>query len=260
MPELPEVEIFRRYFDHTSLHREIAAVTVRDTYVLSEVTPRDLEAGLAGRHFVASDRFGKYLFGERDTAGCIVFHFGMTGSLSYFDDPADEPPFTRVRFDFTRGFLAYVDVRKLGMITLTPGIDQFRREKKLGPDACEVGFEEFRKILSGKRGAIKSALMDQSLISGIGNIYSDEILFQAGIPPQRKINILDETAIRAIYDAMKEVLGTAIHAGADMDKLPPSYLIPHREKGGMCPRCGHSLARIKVGGRTGYYCPEHQRV
>jgi formamidopyrimidine-DNA glycosylase len=105
---------------------------------------------------------------------------------------------------------------------------------------------------------LKSVLMDQSLISGIGNIYSDEILFQAGIHPEKGVDTLDEKAIHHLFMTLREVLETAIEAGAEIEKLPDTFLIPHREKKGVCPRCGLPLHTVTVSGRTSYYCPQQQ--
>jgi formamidopyrimidine-DNA glycosylase len=146
------------------------------------------------------------------------------------------------------------------MVGLTGDIGTFTQEKNLGPDALDLRYEQFQKILSGKRGSVKSILMNQGILSGIGNIYSDEILFQAGIYPKGRIEKMEEKSIHTLYDTIKEVLETAIEVRADVDNLPRTYLIPHREKGGICPKCGHTLTPIRVVGRTAYYCPEHQRV
>jgi formamidopyrimidine-DNA glycosylase len=258
MPELPDVETFRRYFDATSLHQKIEAVRVEAARLLSGIRFADLERSLVGDQFLSSQRVGKYLFGELK-ASWMVFHFGMTGSFRYFRDPADEPAHTGVLIRFDNGnHLAYIDVRKFGMIGLTGSIDAFIQEKQLGLDALAVTEDEFRKLLEGRRGSVKSILMNQSIISGIGNIYSDEILFQAGIHPEKGIDTLDENAIHGLFVTIKEVLETAIGVGADVTKLPDSYLIPHREKKGICPHCGKPLRTLSMGGRTAYFCAERQ--
>jgi formamidopyrimidine-DNA glycosylase len=259
MPELPDVETFRRYFDATSLHKAIAGVQVKAERVLSGLTPADLQKGLINDQFRSSKRVGKYLFGELK-ASWMVFHFGMTGSFQYFKDPEDEPDHTAVLIRFENGYhLAYIDIRKFGLIALTERVDTFIREKNLGPDALSIREDAFVELLRGRRGSVKAALMDQSLISGIGNIYADEILFQAGIHPENGIDSLAETELHHLYVTLKGVLEAAIEAGAEIEKLPDTYIIPNREKGGICPRCGQPLHTIKVGGRTTYFCPNEQK-
>ncbi len=259
MPELPDVETFRRYFDATSLHKKIDDVQVNVLRVLSGITEPDLRERLVGDQFRSSERVGKYLLGELESSW-MVFHFGMTGSLQYFRDPTDEPDHTAVLIRFANGYhLSYIDIRKFGLIALTPGVEAFTREKDLGPDALALTEDAFRTALKGRRGSVKSTLMNQSVISGIGNIYSDEILFQAGIHPETGIDALDDTEIHRLFITLKNVLQTAIEAGAEIDKLPDTYLIPHRQKGGACPKCGQPLHTLTVGGRTAYFCPNQQK-
>ena len=100
--------------------------------------------------------------------------------------------------------------------------------------------------------------MDQSKMAGMGNVYSDEILFQAGINPRIQFSTLDEDTIERLYHTMKEVLKTAIERQAVPEDLPNSYIIPHRHRDGVCPKGGRPLERVKVSGRTAYYCPHHQ--
>jgi formamidopyrimidine-DNA glycosylase len=259
MPELPDVETFRRYFDATSLHKKITGVQINAERVLYRLTPAGLQKGLLGDQFRSSKRVGKYLFGELK-ASWMVFHFGMTGSFQYFKDPEDEPDHTAVLIRFGNGYhLAYIDIRKFGLITLTGSVDEFIKEKDLGPDALSIQEDAFVALLQGKRGSVKTALMDQSIISGIGNIYSDEILFQAGIHPETGIDTFDEKKLHHLFVTLREVLETAIEAGAEIDKLPDTYIIPHREQGGVCPRCGQPLHTLRVGGRTTYFCPNQQK-
>jgi formamidopyrimidine-DNA glycosylase len=259
LPELPDVETFRRYFDATSLHQEIEGVKVEAPRILSGVTAPDLEKALVGDQFKSSQRVGKYLFAGLEKGLWIVFHFGMTGSFQYFKDPGDEPEHTVVLISFTKGYhLSFIDIRKFGLISLTESIDAFTSQKELGPDALSITEEEFHKLLEGRWGSVKSTLMNQSVLSGIGNIYSDEILFQAAIHPERNVDTLDEKTIHRLFTTIQEVLETAIDAGADIEKLPKSFIIPHRKKGGICPHCGEPLVSTPVNGRTAYYCPELQ--
>jgi formamidopyrimidine-DNA glycosylase len=261
MPELPDVEVMKRYCDATALHQEVQAVRVRDQYVLKEITPQKLEKRLVGQSFARTRRHGKYLFVGLKDRPWLALHFGMTGHLKYFKLESQRPEYAQVLFLFRNEYrLAYVSARKLGQVRLIPDIDAFVAQQDLGPDVLDPDFDldTFRRILADRRGMIKPALMDQSLMAGIGNVYADEILFQAGVYPRRKVSELDDDVLKKIFDALKEVLQTAIECQADPEQLPDSFLIPHRHEDGHCPHCGGQVRKIEISGRTGYYCPDCQ--
>ncbi len=263
VPELPDVEVFRRYFDATSLHKKIRSVAVRDRDMLEGASPSGLEKKLAGRCFRSTRRHGKYLFAEATSSSWLVLHFGMTGFLKYFKKPEEQPGHERLRIRFSNGYsLVYDCQRKLGELRLIRDPDGFVTEKNLGPDALseELDPDAFIEALSRSRGSIKSALMNQDLLAGLGNVYSDEILFQAGVDPRAKTNKLDEDTLRDIFRTMrKEVLPQAIEAQADPSRLPDAYMIPRRQEGGRCPKCNSPFKRVKVSGRTAYLCGKCQR-
>ncbi len=261
MPELPDVETFKRGFQATSLHRTISRVETLDESILQDITSVELDRQLAGREFEESRRHGKYLFGHVQGNGYVVFHFGMTGYLEAAEKNTEPPRHTRVLFHFEDGgSLAYISVRKFGYVSLTPTMEAFISEHGLGPDALaeDFDFTAFKSALDGKSSAIKSALMDQARIAGIGNDYSDEILFQAGVHPKRPADGLNEDQSHKLFSAMKQVLTAAIEAGADPSRMPDSFLLPHRKNGEPCPGCGGTVRAEKIAGRTAYYCPKCQ--
>ena len=261
MPELPDVERFRRYFEATALHQEIIAVEIHSRQVLEATQAEELKEGLAHHTFEATDRHGKHLFAQLDNGRWLRLHFGMSGGLSYFKRMEDDPQYDRLLISFANGYhLAYTSQRKLGEITLLDDKAACIERHDLGPDVMSDALDlaRFKGLLADRRGMIKSALMDQHLMSGIGNVYSDEILFQVGIHPRAKVPDLDEEQITRIYHEMREVLQTAIEHQADPAQFPPSYLTPHREEGAPCPRCDDEIARVKVSGRSAYYCPTCQ--
>lgn len=118
--------------------------------------------------------------------------------------------------------------------------------------------EQLSEISASRRGSIKPWLMDQHSLAGLGNVYSDEILFQAKIHPRYPVSDLGNVLLEDLYYALKSVLRTAIDAHADPDQLPAYYLLPHRHKDGHCPRCHTAVQPVTVGGRTGWYCPKYQ--
>ena len=260
MPELPDVEVFRRYVNATALHQKIGSVSVRSHKILDGISEKRLKAALEGNQFSATRRHGKHLFAEVN-GHWLVFHFGMTGFLKYFKQEQERPEYEQVVIDFANGYhLSYDCRRKLGRIRLTDDVENFIHNHELGPDALDDRFDlkAFEGRLNTTRSAIKSVLMNQSIMAGIGNIYSDEMLFQAGIYPKMKANQLDQTLVQKLFEAMKDVLTSAIACGAKPDELPDTYIIPRRGKDGECPKCGTGLTRITVSGRTGYYCRQCQ--
>ncbi len=264
MPELPDVELYRRRLDATALHRPIVEVTVNDARILADIPPEAFAARLRGNAFEHTLRHGKHLLVRLVRDGWMTMHFGMTGALVPFQDPADDPPYDRIRFDFADGHLAYTSRRMLGRVGLTDAADVFIAAEELGPDALspEFDFATFSRALTGRRRDVKALLMDQSVLAGIGNIYSDEILFQAGLHPKTSVEQLDDEQRRRLFNAIKEVLQTAIDCGAGaeqfLDRLPPGYLLPQRRADGRCPRCGGPIATLKHQGRTAYFCPRCQ--
>ena len=184
MPELPDVEIFKRYLDATALDQKITRVSVQNRTVLRHISPQAIARKLKGRKLESSLRHGKFLFGQLDKNGSVIFHFGMTGFLKYFKHESEAPEHTRVRMDFSNGpFLAYVCPRMFGEVDYTTDVNKYINERGLGPDALALTSKEFKDRFAGKKNSIKSALMDQKLLAGIGNVYSDEILFQARVHP-----------------------------------------------------------------------------
>jgi formamidopyrimidine-DNA glycosylase len=259
MPELPEVEIFKRYLDATSLHQRIDDVDVRNTYILKQTSARELARGLKGRRFESSRRHGKHLFVRADGELWVRLHFGMTGSLRYFQRN-EQPPHTRVLFIFANGHcLAFEDQRKFGEVGLVKDVDEFLRKRALGPDALDVGLSQFREIFEKHRGPVKSILLNQKLIAGIGNIYADEILFRARMHPATEISRLGGKPLTKLFRATRYILEKAIAVKADMNQMPKSWLLPHRGKGGKCPRCGCELKSSRIGGRTAWFCGNCQK-
>lgn len=259
MPELPDVEVSRRYMEATSLHQTIKEVEVKSPNMLGNVTAQQLRQRLIDSRFDSTRRHGKHLLARLDQGRWLTLHFGMTGYLDYFRHLTEERPHDRLLISFANGFhLAYVCQRMLGGVGLAEDIRELVTERNLGPDALEVDFRVFLELVGEKRGAIKSALLDQHLIAGIGNIYADEILFQAGLRPQADIDRLDGEDLEELFKRMKQVLQTAIDSKVDPERFPHSYLLPYRDKEGRCPRCAGKLDRTKVSGRTTYYCPRCQ--
>ncbi len=262
MPELPEVETFRRYFNRTSLNKKIEKVDVQSKRMLQDISSRSLQVQLKKVKFTKTSRHAKYLFAHTNNNKILVLHFGMTGSLHYFKNEDEKPNHTRLQINFKNGYHLVFDCpRKFGKIYLINDKEKFIEKKNLGPDPLSgnMNLTYFRKIPEHKKGPIKTILMDQKTIGGIGNLYSDEILFNAGIHPSSKTEKLNDDQIKIIYRMMHKVLNKAINVKAVESKMPRTYLLPNREKGADCPRCKGKIKRQTIGGRTAYFCDKHQK-
>ena len=264
MPELPEVEMFARYFARHALHQRIARVELIDERILGEVRAEVFVRRLKGTTFAEVRRHGKHFFAlatrNSQPATWLHLHFGMTGDLAYYRE--DPPRFAKVVFAFDGGMhLAFEDVRLFGLADLVDSPDDFVRERGLGPDPLDRAFtrKRFEALLEGRRGAIKSLLMTQEFIAGLGNLYVDETLYQTGVHPRRPAHRLKDAEVGAIYSMIRRILRDSIARQARDADLPASYLFHHREAGERCLKCGGTIRRTVVFGRTTYFCAKHQR-
>ncbi|WP_433175214.1 Fpg/Nei family DNA glycosylase [Actinoallomurus sp. CA-150999] len=256
MPELPDVEGFRRVLaGHAG--EPITAVRVRDAGVLRGTSARALNDALRGHRFGEPWRRGKWLVAPAG-GPVLILRFGMTGSLSWHSP--DEPPdrYDRVVWNLTDGELRFRDMRKLQGVRLADDEEQAARVLgDLGPDALEVSRKDFGGLLAGRRGRLKSALTDQSLLAGLGNLLADEICWRARISPVRAVPDLDDADVAALYKAMRWTLRESVKVG----RVPPreTWLTGARdEREGACPRCGTTLSRRRVAGRTTVWCRKCQ--
>jgi len=257
MPELPDVEHFRRFFVRHAVGRTIAEVTA-DPTIVRNATPEALQGALAGRRFDAEpERIGKWLTCWTADGPALILHFGMTGHFRWGEDAAGRHRHDRLLITFREGGeLRYRNMRKLGGVWLAHD----RREATdilgpLGPDALTVTRREFLQRLSRRRGGAKAALMDQTFVAGVGNLMADEILWQARIHPRRPIESMSDAERATLFRSMHRVLRRAV----DVD----DYMVRHRtwlvhvrgRPGALCPRCRTPLARTVAAGRTTYFCP-----
>ncbi len=256
MPELPDVELFRGYSEQ-ALGKKITSVDIYMPKLLK--SPEDeLKNYLSGKKLTAAERHGKYLFFKTNGDKELVLHFGMTGYLNYYKD--NKPDYTAMNLHFENGcILADISVRKLGRIELIDDREIFLKEQKLGADALSIGKDEFIKLIGKARGSAKSFFMNQSRIAGIGNIYTDEILYHAGIHPKKELKKIGRNKLNELYDKMVKVLNDAIKCNVDPGELPDEYLLGRREEGKPCGICDGKINRIVINNRGGYYCPKHQR-
>jgi len=260
MPELPDVEVFKRYLESTVLPKSITDVEVTDYTVLANTTQPALQRELVGNAFMSVQRHGKQLFLHTDGPAILAMHFGMTGKPVYYRQPEKKPEHPRVTFTLEEGYrLAFDCQRLLGRIHLLKDIDAFLRTHEIGPDALRIDEGDFAEAIQNSRSGLKSLLMDQTRIAGIGNVYADEILFRAHLSPRHKAARLTPAQTTTLYRDMKYVLEQAIAQQADRNRYPRTWLTPQRtKKSPGCPRGCGPLRQGKVNGRTTYWCPKCQ--
>ena len=247
MPELPEAERARRQLERV-VGREIVAVDDADTYVCRPHAPGEMAAVLVGRRLTDTHRRGKFLWAETDGGPGLGLHLGMAGSLTVDEEPAPRN-WDRFALEFDGGGrLALRDKRRLGRAVLDPDFSH------VGPDAAEVGREQFRARVGRGTAPLKARLLDQTVISGVGNLLADEILWRARLGPRRVPNELDTAELDRLRRSTRAAMRDAIRLGG----AHTGHLIPHRVRGGRCPRCGTALERATIGGRTTFWCPACQ--
>ena len=248
MPELPEAERARRQIER-ALGREIVAVDDHDTYVCRPHAPGEIAAALVGRRLVAAHRRGKFLWAETDDGGPdLGLHLGMAGRIAV-DEPPAPSSWDRFVLEFADGGrLALRDKRRLGRAVIEPDFAH------VGPDAAEVSRDEFRARVGRGGAPLKARLLDQGVIAGVGNLLADETLWRARLSPRRTAGSLSAEELDHLRRTLRAATRDAIRTGG----VHTGRFMPHRERGGACPRCGTPLARDTVGGRTTYWCPSCQ--
>lgn len=263
MPELPHLMVYERRVRDAAAGRHVEHLETRDEAVIADLEPGELRRRVEGSGLSDVRRHGKLLFVRLGDDGWLRFHFGMTGFLRHVADADDEPDHTHVLFRLDDGTaLAFSCQRKLGEVGWVDDPDRHVEEKDLGPDPLSEGFggDDFLEALEGRRGMVKSGLMNQSALAGIGNEYSDEILFRVGLHPRTDLPPLEEADRLELWEATRDVLRTAARAEADPDRLPEGWLLRARFTGDdeRCPRCGTEIERVRVSGRNARFCPECQ--
>ncbi len=265
MPELPDVEAVVRLLRRWAKGRRIRGARILSPSTVRSPGPREFARRVRGRRIRAVGRRGKYLLIDLDGRLMMIAHLRMTGDLVVARPREPLPPHTRVVFALDGRELRFVDQRRFGhldLIDLAPpgALAEWVRRRRLGAEPLDPAFTPacFRDILRGRRGALKPLLLRQDLIAGIGNLYADEILFQARLNPRHPTASLRPAQVTRLYRAIRTVLRRAIDSLSRYGR-PASRLIVVRTKGGVCPRCGRALRTATIGGRTSYYCGFCQR-
>jgi formamidopyrimidine-DNA glycosylase len=266
MPELPEVETFVRQLREPLTGREFTAVQVKWDRTIQ--TPLEVfKERLPGQRIERIQRRGKYIVFELSEGDRLIFHLKMTGDLQVLPSADPFHRHDRVVFHLDNGHqLRFRDMRKFGRVYLTG--DPSSVLGRLGPEPMDSAFTEddFLVLFHRRSGRIKSLLLNQEFIVGVGNIYADEALFLAGVQPQRRADTLREDDKRRLYRTIREVLGIAIEQkGTSLSdetyqggRYQQQFLVYGRESQ-PCPNCGSLIRRIRLGQRSAHFCPDCQQ-
>jgi formamidopyrimidine-DNA glycosylase len=269
MPELPEVETIKNGLAPRITGLTFSGVKVYDTRPVQDLDLEEFCSRLIGRKVLGLERRGKYMIIRLSGGENLIVHLRMTGALLW--DPEGEEPFTRVEFFMNNGGrLVYSDVRRFGTIYLTRHPEKI--VGKLGIEPLSGGFTPsvLAGLLETHHAPVKSVLLNQELIAGIGNMYADEALFAASIHPQKPASSLKPGEIKSLHKAIIQVLEKGIRnkgasirnyrcADGKAGRAHEEFAVAHRE-GQRCPHCGNAVKRIVVGQRGTYFCPHCQAI
>jgi len=276
MPELPEVETVCRGLAERLVGRQLRRVQVRRGDLRQPVPP-DFAARLTGRRVLAVDRRAKYMLWHLDDAAVVLGHLGMSGRLCVKSDPAAPPAaHDHVCFETDdQQVLVYNDPRRFGLLLLATEatLTQHPLLRELGPEPLSADFTAacLRARLGARRGPLKAALLDQTVVAGLGNIYVCEALYRAGLSPLRPAGALSAAEARRLVSQIKAVLSTAITAGGsslrdyvqadgELGGFQNQFVAYDREGAACRSRgCGQVITRIVQGGRATYYCRRCQK-
>ncbi|KAM3373314.1 hypothetical protein ACQJBY_019989 [Aegilops geniculata] len=276
MPELPEVEAARLALEeHCVGKRVVRCSAAEDTKVIDGVAPSRLEAALVGRTIAAARRKGKNLWLLLDSPPSPSFQFGMAGAiyikgveLSKYKrsavSPTEEWPskYSKLFVELDDGLeFSFTDKRRFAKIRLLDNPEAVPPISELGPDAlCEpMQLDDFVQSFGRKNAPIKSLLLDQSFMSGIGNWMADEVLYQARIHPMQTSSKISKEKCKALHRCIKEVIEKSVEVGADSSEFPENWIFHSREKKpGKAFVDGKKIDFVTVGGRTSAYVPELQ--
>lgn len=265
MPELPEVETYRRKLEKSLKGKKIKDIEVRpDNIVFEGRSPAFVKKALVGGKIKKLNRKGKYLWFDLNTPLSPIFHLGMTGSYLITDEKPDmKMKSIKLVLEMQDGtFMVFKDPRRFGRIIFLEDPLKKKPLEHLGRDVLNElpPLKEFKSLFENRKAPVKAILLDQSILSGIGNWMADEILFQSGIAPQRLCNTLTAAEFRSLHQKVKSVTKLSVNAGADDEKYPKRWLFHHRwgRKSGVTSE-GDQIKHSTVGGRSTAWVPKKQK-
>jgi formamidopyrimidine-DNA glycosylase len=264
MPELPEITIFARDMRKELVGRMISAIEVLQPKCLN-VPVADFQAVLTGAEICDVTARGKWLQIET-TQGWLLLGLGMGGEI-LLTDRGNLPEKYRLIFDLADDSCIAINFWWFGYAHYTADLADHKMTAQLGPNALDLTLDEFQDLLRGRRGAVKTFLLDQKRIAGIGNVYVQDPLFKAGLHPLRPINTLGDDELAGLWKALRETLLESIDQGGSVwelnlygekGKWDTSFFLVAYQEGQPCPVCGTTVEKIKTGSTSSYICPACQ--
>ncbi len=263
MPELPDVEFNRRNLARWMLHARVASVQTNDARIVRPEKPRAFVRAVTGRTVDRIERRGKWLKLTLGDGRYLFAHLGMTGWFEHVRSGKPLLRFERVSFEVdkrgARSRIAYLDSRRWGRMILAR--EDIATWRALGPDPLDEGVdvERLERVLTRrKRSSIKEALMDQTVLAGVGNVQATEALWKAGVDPRSKANTVSMSDLEAIASGLRWTIQRTLRlAKAGMGAEIPFCI--YGRQGERCPRCGHTIDRVVLGGRTTTFCSGCQK-
>lgn len=273
MPELPEVDQVRKTLGPHIVGKTIKCVEIELPRMIQYPTAELFAQKVVGKKIESVTRRGKYLRINLKGDLYILAHLRMTGALLAVKKTEPNPPYAHIKFELTGDEnLWFTDIRTFGTLYLIDHEDKVvEGYATLGPEPLEEALtsEYLANACKKKTGAIKAAILDQKIVAGLGNIYADEALFDAGVLPTRKANSLSKKEYTKLVDSMNKVIaqgirnnGTTFRNYQDADGKQGTnvlYLMVYGRKGEECKKCGTTLEQCKVAGRGSVYCPHCQK-
>jgi formamidopyrimidine-DNA glycosylase len=281
MPELPEVETIRRGLQEKIKDKQIKNIAINVAKIVKQPSLEEFITKIKGKKIKKIDRRGKYIIVHLGSEDKLIVHLGMTGLLIYpYDNNIAKkeinPKHNHIIITFTdNSQLVFNDVRRFGKIYLVSNINEIKTLSKLGVEPLEDYFTEevFIQILNKKKNSkVKSFLMKQEFITGLGNIYANEVLYRSNIHPLRLISSLNQEEVKNLYQQIKLVLSEAIElrgstvsdeAYRDTDNQKGNYakkLQVYARKGKICIKCGYPIEVIRIEGRSSFFCSQCQKL
>jgi formamidopyrimidine-DNA glycosylase len=262
MPELPEVHNFKQYFDAAAIGQTVAHMDIHDDRIIRNMSGPVFADALRGRKITGSIRRGKYLFAQLDNDHDVLLHFGMTGDLNLYQEPEDRGRFEKFAFHFTDGnILGFEDSRLFARILYLEDREAYIVEKKLGPDALDLELDYFLEKMKGRKTTLKGALLNQSIVAGLGNLYVDDLCYRLRLHPAVRVTDLREEQLTAVYHKIVEMMTFATQNAPYYRDYPEKWFWhTWRKEGEADPEGEGEVQVIKVAGRTTYFVEGRQRL
>lgn len=269
MPELPDLEVFKQNLLKLAINKVITEANCNAPKSLINTSISDFKDVVLKEKFAEIDRRGKHLIFSLSNDSKLILHLMLHGKFEYGEKTTDHAPSECFWFVFDdNSELKIIDrTRWVKIEVLKDGeLENSKLLKDLGPEADKVTFDEFREILKSSRlGRIKPLLMNQKKIAGIGNAYTDEILWKSKIHPNRTASLLKETEINTLRANIKKILDSGIannkkEVGDKLYESKREWVNIYRKAGKPCPKCSTKIEQIKVNQRDTFYCPKCQKT